>query len=113
VGDTYPHKEGGITVARLKSERGVYPECPMCEESENVIRQGKTHAGSQRFRCRVCNFNWTPEPKEVIPPTVILQQKITELEAENDLLQNRISQLERNVFSAKQLKPINTDGNQA
>ena len=38
--------------------------CPKCHESERQIKDGRTHAGSQRYRCKLCGFRYTPKPKE-------------------------------------------------
>ena len=37
--------------------------CPSCSSSERQIKAGRTRTGSQRFRCRLCNTYYTPEPK--------------------------------------------------
>lgn len=38
--------------------------CPRCTSSDRQIRDGKTPAGSQRMRCRLCGCRYTPDPKE-------------------------------------------------
>ena len=38
-------------------------ECPHCQQSEPVVRFGRTRSGSQRLRCQACCKTWTPEPK--------------------------------------------------
>jgi transposase-like protein len=39
-------------------------ECPRCQSRDQQIRDGRTPAGSQRFRCRACGTRYTPLPKE-------------------------------------------------
>ena len=38
-------------------------ECPHSEQSEPVVRFGRTRSGSQRLRCQECRKTWTPQPK--------------------------------------------------
>jgi transposase-like protein len=38
-------------------------KCPNCEETKQQHKIGKTQAGSQRFRCYVCGYSYTPEKK--------------------------------------------------
>jgi len=38
--------------------------CPKCGAREKQIKDGKTAAGSQRFRCKVCHCRYTPEPRD-------------------------------------------------
>src|ERR1044071_9489372 len=38
-------------------------KCPKCEEKEQQYRNGKTKAGSQRYRCNNCGYSYTPEKK--------------------------------------------------
>ncbi len=38
--------------------------CPKCDESRRQIKDGRTPSGSQRYRCKLCGFRYTPEPKE-------------------------------------------------
>ncbi len=37
--------------------------CPKCQAGEGQIKVGRTRAGSQRYRCKVCGRYYTPEPK--------------------------------------------------
>jgi transposase-like protein len=39
-------------------------ECPKCGETKRQNKDGRTKAGSQRYRCKLCGFRYTPEPKE-------------------------------------------------
>ena len=39
------------------------PTCSNCENSENQIKSGKTHCGTQRYLCRNCGKTFSPEPK--------------------------------------------------
>ena len=38
-------------------------ECPNCEQKQNQHKNGKTKAGSQRYRCYSCGCSYTPEKK--------------------------------------------------
>ena len=38
-------------------------KCPHCEAIKNQIKNGKTSAGSQLYKCKNCNRKYTPEPK--------------------------------------------------
>ena len=39
-------------------------KCPKCGHDDNQWKVGVTLAGSQRFKCGVCNKRYTPEPKK-------------------------------------------------
>ena len=38
-------------------------KCPKCEQKERQYKNGKTKAGSQRYRCSSCGCSYTPEKK--------------------------------------------------
>jgi transposase-like protein len=38
-------------------------KCPKCEREERQYRNGKTNAGSQRYRCNYCGYSYTPAKK--------------------------------------------------
>ena len=38
-------------------------KCPKCEQTEQQYKNGKTKAGSQRYRCARCGCSYTPEKK--------------------------------------------------
>jgi transposase-like protein len=40
------------------------PTCPRCFKNIKQTRDGRTPAGSQRFRCALCGCRYTPVPKE-------------------------------------------------
>jgi transposase-like protein len=40
------------------------PVCPRCHASEFQIKDGRTPAGSQRYKCKQCSRRYTPSPKE-------------------------------------------------
>ncbi len=40
------------------------PTCPRCNSRLNQAKDGRTNAGSQRFRCRQCGCRYTPAPKD-------------------------------------------------
>lgn len=40
------------------------PTCPKCYQEEHQNKDGRTPAGSQRYRCKLCGCRYTPNPKE-------------------------------------------------
>lgn len=38
-------------------------KCSKCENKERQYKNGKTKAGSQRYRCGNCGYSYTPEKK--------------------------------------------------
>ncbi len=40
------------------------PSCPRCSRPAGQARDGRTPAGSQRYRCRACGCRYTPAPRE-------------------------------------------------
>jgi transposase-like protein len=40
------------------------PSCPRCYSQNRQTRDGRTPAGSQRYRCRACGCRYTPVPRE-------------------------------------------------
>jgi len=40
------------------------PACPHCGSASEVRKWGHNRAGTQRYRCLVCQRNFTPSPKE-------------------------------------------------
>lgn len=40
------------------------PSCPRCYNQTRQARDGRTPAGSQRYRCRSCGCRYTPFPKD-------------------------------------------------
>ncbi len=41
------------------------PSCPKCGDFEQQIRNGRTAAGSQRYKCKNCKNRYTPNPQEI------------------------------------------------
>lgn len=39
------------------------PVCPACTAHVHQIRDGRTPAGSQRYKCKQCGRRYTPHPK--------------------------------------------------
>ena len=39
--------------------------CPQCHGESRQIKDGRTAAGSQRFRCKLCGCRYTPYAKEL------------------------------------------------
>ena len=40
------------------------PTCPRCNKTAHQARDGRTPAGSQRYRCALCSCRYTPQPRE-------------------------------------------------
>ena len=38
-------------------------KCPKCKQAQQQYKNGKTKAGSQRYRCSGCGCSYTPEKK--------------------------------------------------
>ena len=38
-------------------------KCPHCENEAQQVKAGKTSSGSQRYKCKLCNRRYTPNPK--------------------------------------------------
>ena len=38
--------------------------CPKCYQTKNQLRDGRTPADSQRYRCGLCGCRYTPFPKD-------------------------------------------------
>ena len=39
-------------------------KCERCKNEKEQIKAGKTKAGSQKYKCKVCGKVYTPKPKE-------------------------------------------------
>ena len=39
-------------------------KCERCKNEKEQIKVGKTKAGSQKYKCKVCGKVYTPKPKE-------------------------------------------------
>lgn len=39
-------------------------KCPHCQNATEQVKAGKTRTGSQRYKCKLCNRRYTPEPKQ-------------------------------------------------
>lgn len=53
----------GVSKWEETSYTGEMSTCPHCHQSHLQVKDGLTRAGSQRFRCRLCNRRYTPQPK--------------------------------------------------
>lgn len=38
-------------------------QCPHCQRTEDQVKNGKTAAGSQVYKCKICKRKYTLEPK--------------------------------------------------
>ncbi len=41
------------------------PTCPRCNKTQRQARDGRTAAGSQRYRCAFCGCRYTPQPRDL------------------------------------------------
>lgn len=50
----------------MKAAKRPKPDvtCPRCGQTSRQSRDGRTHAGSQRYRCVTCGCRYTPFPKD-------------------------------------------------
>lgn len=42
----------------------IRPSCPRCNARVGQVKDGRTNAGSQRYRCRQCGCRYTPLSKD-------------------------------------------------
>ncbi|MEZ4641644.1 MAG: helix-turn-helix domain-containing protein [Chloroflexota bacterium] len=38
-------------------------QCPYCQQTAKQVKNGKTQAGSQLYKCQTCQRKYTPNPK--------------------------------------------------
>jgi transposase-like protein len=50
--------------------------CPYCNATERQVKNGNNASGSQRWKCQVCGWKYTPEPKEHGYPDRLRQQAV-------------------------------------
>lgn len=48
-------------------------ECPYCHDTENQVKAGKNTSGSQRYKCKMCERRYTPEPSQTYSDEMRLQ----------------------------------------
>jgi len=51
-------------------------QCPYCQATEQQIKSGLNASGSRRFRCRLCDRIYTPEPAINGYPDGVRQQAV-------------------------------------
>jgi transposase-like protein len=51
-------------------------QCPHCERTDLQVKNGKTAAGSQVYKCKACKRKYTPDPKPIGFDRSIRQQAI-------------------------------------
>ena len=51
-------------------------ECPHCHQTENQVKAGKSKYGSQRYKCKLCERVYTPEPKQQGYPDELRHQAL-------------------------------------
>ena len=37
--------------------------CPYCQRTKHQVKAGRNASGTQRYKCKVCQRRYTPEPK--------------------------------------------------
>lgn len=55
---------------------GLMNTCPHCQREDQQVKVGRNPSGSQRYRCKVCNRKYTPEPNEAGYPQAIRDQAV-------------------------------------
>jgi len=51
-------------------------QCPHCSSSENQVKNGKTAAGSQLYKCKRCGRKYTPSPQAIGYDLTIREQAL-------------------------------------
>lgn len=51
-------------------------QCQHCERTDKQVKNGRTRAGSQVFKCKVCNRKYVPDPKSIGYERTVQQQAI-------------------------------------
>lgn len=51
-------------------------QCPHCHRTDSQVKNGKTVAGSQVFKCKACNRKYVPQPQPNGHPISLRQQAI-------------------------------------
>lgn len=51
-------------------------QCPHCERTDKQVKNGRTQAGSQVYKCQVCNRKYVPEPQQIGYERSVQQQAI-------------------------------------
>jgi transposase-like protein len=51
-------------------------QCPYCERTDKQVKNGRTRAGSQVYKCKDCNRKYVPEPQPIGYDYSIRQQAI-------------------------------------
>jgi transposase-like protein len=51
-------------------------QCPYCERTDKQVKNGRTRASSQVYKCKQCNRKYVPEPKPIGYERSVRQQAI-------------------------------------
>src|SRR5512133_803496 len=51
-------------------------KCPYCQSQEKQVKNGLNPSGSQHYRCKECQRNYTPAPSEQGYPVAVREQAI-------------------------------------
>ena len=51
-------------------------KCPYCQRQEKQVKNGLNPSGSQRYRCKECQRNYTPAPSAQGYPVTVREQAI-------------------------------------
>jgi transposase-like protein len=51
-------------------------QCPHCERTDKQVKNGQTRAGSQVYKCKVCDRKYVPNPKAIGYERSVRQQAI-------------------------------------
>ena len=89
-------------------------KCERCKNEKEQIKAGKTKAGSQKYKCKVCGKVYTPKPKERNYSEEIKKQAIKlYLEGTSGSAVGRILGMSKNICLywlkkySKKIKPKN------
>jgi len=48
-------------------------QCPYCQDSQHQIKAGKNKSGSQKYKCKLCDRRYTPQPSQMYSDEMRLQ----------------------------------------
>ena len=51
-------------------------KCPHCQRQAEQVKVGRNPSGSQRYKCKVCDRKYTPEPRQAGYPPEIRDQAV-------------------------------------
>ena len=67
---------GEYSMKEKQTSRHKVVRCPYCGATEYQIKDGYNRSGSQRYKCKVCDCTYTPEPKYVGYPDSVRRKAV-------------------------------------